>query len=423
MTTDIRALLADDGYAASFQSMGQYRTALLAALRAQADAAPVAWIRFCSDGGIEGPLLDSSKNMCDVRRKSGAWTPLYPRPSLPAAQGLSDEQAEELVRRVETSVGMNREAWDCIDAKEIVRAILTSAATVAEPSAGGMPDIYPARLLNESDASLAERVDSWHKRNPQAAQQQQAEPPHCYAFKTCSSPAICAKAGHCANTFDGSQRAEPTPTAGTYAKPDADFLNAAIDAEQAEPVGDERAALSDGVLRKIHARAQVTSFEHFADDMHAILASSEPSNTVLANLVNAVRWWGLQEDGIPAEVAPAFNAAHLALGWSLSHPMDFQAAKQTETTASHEWNAEGERCLKCGDKDWFASSTCSGQATQSGQRAGVAEGWKLVPEEITPEMLQAWWDSPCHTNENVDVIAGWKAMLAAAPTQQQERGE
>jgi hypothetical protein len=31
-TPDFRALLADDAYAASFQSMGQYRTALLKAL-------------------------------------------------------------------------------------------------------------------------------------------------------------------------------------------------------------------------------------------------------------------------------------------------------------------------------------------------------------------------------------------------------
>ena len=30
--TDIRALIADDAFAASFQSLGQYRTALLAAL-------------------------------------------------------------------------------------------------------------------------------------------------------------------------------------------------------------------------------------------------------------------------------------------------------------------------------------------------------------------------------------------------------
>ena len=26
---------------------------------------------------------------------------------------------------------------------------------------------------------------------------------------------------------------------------------------------------------------------------------------------------------------------------------------------SHAWDDTGERCLKCGDKDWFASKKCS----------------------------------------------------------------
>lgn len=43
----------------------------------------------------------------------------------------------------------------------------------------------------------------------QQAEHAGVEPPHCYAFKTCSSPAICAKAGHCVNTFDAQQQAEP----------------------------------------------------------------------------------------------------------------------------------------------------------------------------------------------------------------------
>lgn len=41
---------------------------------------------------------------------------------------LSDAAAEDLVCRVESAVGMNREAWDCIDAKEIVRAVLSDWA-------------------------------------------------------------------------------------------------------------------------------------------------------------------------------------------------------------------------------------------------------------------------------------------------------
>lgn len=41
-------------------------------------AVPVAWIRFCSDGCYEGPIMDCA--MEDVRKKSGAWTPLYAAP-------------------------------------------------------------------------------------------------------------------------------------------------------------------------------------------------------------------------------------------------------------------------------------------------------------------------------------------------------
>lgn len=44
-------------------------------------AKPVAWVRFRSDGGFEGPIMDSDDRMCDVRRKSGAWTPLFLGPA------------------------------------------------------------------------------------------------------------------------------------------------------------------------------------------------------------------------------------------------------------------------------------------------------------------------------------------------------
>jgi hypothetical protein len=48
MTTDFRALLADDAYAASFQSLGQYRTALLKALATPPPEPPTdeAWQEF-----------------------------------------------------------------------------------------------------------------------------------------------------------------------------------------------------------------------------------------------------------------------------------------------------------------------------------------------------------------------------------------
>lgn len=131
------------------------------------------------------------------------------------------------------------------------------------------------------------------------------------------------------------------------------------------------ATVAEPSEQRLYTLDQMREYVEACYQARTRLMRTDPTNSVLANLVNAVRWWGAQEDGIPAEVAPAFNAAHLALGWSLSHPMDFDAAnKQADQqqdnpdTHGHEWNAEGERCLKCGDKDWFASSTCSGKAAQ-----------------------------------------------------------
>lgn len=41
---------------------------------------PVAWVRYRSDGGFEGPIMDSDVRMEGSRRTSGAWTPLYAAP-------------------------------------------------------------------------------------------------------------------------------------------------------------------------------------------------------------------------------------------------------------------------------------------------------------------------------------------------------
>jgi hypothetical protein len=50
------------------------------------EAKPVAWVRFCSNGGYEGPIMDCDKRM-DGRRESGVWTPLYaPTPTATASQ-------------------------------------------------------------------------------------------------------------------------------------------------------------------------------------------------------------------------------------------------------------------------------------------------------------------------------------------------
>lgn len=62
---------------------------------------PVAWVHFRSDGGFEGPIMDSDERMCDVRRNSGAWTPLYRSPAM-AAEAVATPAGWKLVPIVPT---------------------------------------------------------------------------------------------------------------------------------------------------------------------------------------------------------------------------------------------------------------------------------------------------------------------------------
>ena len=57
-----------------------YENRLVAVVALRAELAkpepePVAWVRFCSDGQHEGPLMNESMEL--TRKISGVWTPLY----------------------------------------------------------------------------------------------------------------------------------------------------------------------------------------------------------------------------------------------------------------------------------------------------------------------------------------------------------
>lgn len=82
---------------------------------------PMFWVRLCSDGGWEGPLHND--RICEVRKRSGAWSPLYlgPAPLPPAAlvpltaerieaiwveHGLDDCDPEGFARRIEADHGI-----------------------------------------------------------------------------------------------------------------------------------------------------------------------------------------------------------------------------------------------------------------------------------------------------------------------------
>ncbi|MGM3410602.1 hypothetical protein [Ralstonia holmesii] len=103
-------------------------------------AKPVAWVRFTSDGGVEGPIMDGDRRIDDVRRKSGAWTPLFtrapeaaqalsvPRETLERWQVLAMTVAEcgAVVTHEDGTDTPNRGLWRQVDQE--LRAILTRAS-------------------------------------------------------------------------------------------------------------------------------------------------------------------------------------------------------------------------------------------------------------------------------------------------------
>jgi hypothetical protein len=56
-----------------------FARALESRVLAERKQEPVAWVRYRSDGGFEGPIMDSDSRMCDTRRSF--WTPLFAHPT------------------------------------------------------------------------------------------------------------------------------------------------------------------------------------------------------------------------------------------------------------------------------------------------------------------------------------------------------
>ncbi|WP_176047870.1 hypothetical protein [Burkholderia sp. BCC1644] len=106
---------------------------------------PTAWVRFRSDGGFEGPIMDSDERMCDTRRKSGAWTPLYGSP----AMAVETVEWRELTRRLyvelfycdQQMTGGRRPKWtqgaEVRDALRDAKAALEAAPQPAQATYDG----------------------------------------------------------------------------------------------------------------------------------------------------------------------------------------------------------------------------------------------------------------------------------------------
>ncbi|OJA66546.1 hypothetical protein BGV71_31680 [Burkholderia ubonensis] len=70
---------------------------------------------------------------------------------------------------------------------------------------------------------------------------------------------------------------------------------------------------------------------------------------------------------IPYEGIPVFSVAGAQA----------EAPAEAREPARHEWDATGERCVKCGDKDWFADPHCSESRIKGSAPADAGEARKI----------------------------------------------
>lgn len=149
-----------------------------AALSAQSsvqEQKPFAWIRKRSDGGIEGPILDSSRDMCDVRRKSGAWTPLFeyqPSSATQVAGNIMVSLAD--LNAINAAMNHMGDSLNSIDAVEeddenstaegfeAIQRLLTTGETVTAQVEEIRNAAYEAAALEcEKLRSSGENTDDW----------------------------------------------------------------------------------------------------------------------------------------------------------------------------------------------------------------------------------------------------------------------
>ena len=97
------------------------RCAKLAAEPAQE---PLFWVRLRSDVGYEGPIAHSAIE--EVRRQSGAWTPLYTSPQ--QRTPLSDDALMDIITSVD------RSSDDLGPFFDVARAVEKALGVTGEPT-------------------------------------------------------------------------------------------------------------------------------------------------------------------------------------------------------------------------------------------------------------------------------------------------
>ncbi|MGA3803742.1 hypothetical protein ACI2T7_03565 [Ralstonia nicotianae] len=189
--SEFRDLLANDGFAATFQTMGQYRTELLRALdglRAQADARPVAWqYRTRYDDNTSAPgwhdweelkprgpgqSMEDRVEEMQSYINGGAWyelRPLYTHPEA-SAPGLSDAfdegfmEAANWADRDDLVADMDSPAYKACRTEFLTRASAATTCVACEgsPTAENNPCAVCGRAATTSSDANA-RIEELRK--------------------------------------------------------------------------------------------------------------------------------------------------------------------------------------------------------------------------------------------------------------------
>ncbi|KVH78408.1 hypothetical protein WJ41_03190 [Burkholderia ubonensis] len=70
-------------------------------------------------------------------------------------------------------------------------------------------------------------------------------------------------------------------------------------------------------------------------------------------------------------------------------PAQADAPAEAREPARHEWDATGERCVKCGDKDWFADPHCSESRIKGGAPADAGEAREPHSDDVAVDSFAA----------------------------------
>ena len=311
MLSEMEKLISDDGYAASFQSMGQYRTALLAALRAQADALPVAWrVRYAEDQ--PWVYVDQGESFTGL-----GWhvEPVYLHPAPEAAQA----DAQPICKRIAS--GTAADWWWY----ELGVPVGTELFTHPAPEA--------AQALSDAKARIAEleaAVKDWKSK----AEYRALNDALTSSAATVAEPSILHAPGEWwdeAASLHAEWTSETMPVAGTeLGKRTAAFIadciaRAQAAQQQAEPVGDLAKLLWDAakaiqwhlepkspdehevLMKRLYAESAAQSGQRFAVPPGYALVAIEPVAEILPVVAQSCQRAGVAQGWklVPDEPTPA----------------------------------------------------------------------------------------------------------------------